>query len=384
MKIAFFSPKPFSKKLGATKNRIELAESLEVLGWETVLIDKDEVMLSSEGGKEFSYNEALKNYLIKNAHKYDVVLYEYDSLPFSRDLFCEKTLFVARPALISYPDTEPKIPLNFRARLSMTYNKLLNSLSFTKASSRSKFENEKAISLSQCDVIQVQNSLDAKLLKSKGFNEKKIIVVPNGISDERRLAFQKEPKNYKEPFTIAFIGTFDFRKGAMDFPFIVKAIIKKHPDCRFKLLGTQGLFTTAAQVLNFFPRKLRHAIKVVPTFEPMELPELLKNCQIGIFPSYLESFGFGALEMMCAGLPVVSYYVPGPSDFILRELFVSVGDKKLLANKVMDLMEDRVKLARLAQEAREEANRFSWSKIAVHTSKIYEHHCKRLNPTTTV
>lgn len=50
MKIAFFSPKPFSKKLGATKNRIELAESLQRLGWKTFLIESEEIKLGSQGG----------------------------------------------------------------------------------------------------------------------------------------------------------------------------------------------------------------------------------------------------------------------------------------------------------------------------------------------
>lgn len=317
--------------------------------------------------------------MIKNAEKYDVVLYEFDSLPYCRDLFCRKTLFIARPALISYPETEPKIPVNFRTRVSFIYHQLLNFLKFSNVSSRKRLEVEKSISLSQSDIIQVQNSLDADLLISKGFDRSKIIVVPNGISDERRSEFQKLPKSYQGHFTIAFIGTFDFRKGAMDFPFIVKAINKKHPDCRFKLLGTKGLFATAEQVLNFFPMKLRHTIEVIPTFEPEELPELLKDCQIGIFPSYLESFGFGALEMMCAGLPVVSYCIPGPSDFILNELLVPVGDKKLLVKKVIELMEDRTKLIQLAKEAQKVADKYNWNKIALSASKIYEYHHGRLN-----
>ena len=39
MKIALCSKGTFSLELGATKNRVEIAESLKKLGWDTTLID---------------------------------------------------------------------------------------------------------------------------------------------------------------------------------------------------------------------------------------------------------------------------------------------------------------------------------------------------------
>lgn len=380
MKIAFFSPKPFSYKLGATKNRIELAESLKILGWETYLITSDQVKADREGVEE-TYNEALKNYLIRHAHKYDIVLYEYNSLPFNRNLFCKKTVFVARPALLFFSDTRLNIPVDLKTRFSSLYHKSLMALRINFNSRNKDPDTEKLASLRQSDVIQVQNKLDAALLIGKGFDKSKIIIVPNGITEERSLNLRKSRLPFEKQFIIAFTGTFDFRKGAMDFPFIVKTLLRQYPDCRFKFLGTKGLFSKTDQVLNFFPKNLRNSIEVIPTFEPEELPELLRDCQIGIFPSYLESFGFGALEMMCAGLPVVSYNVPGPSDFILKDLLVPVGDKKLMVEKVIDLMEDKAKLKRMAQEAREVADEYSWSKIATTTSYIYQQYYKRQNST---
>lgn len=379
MKIAFFSPKPFSYKLGATKNRMELAGNLEKLGWETHLVDKDQVMGNREVVEE-SYNEALKKYLIRHAHKYDVVLYEYNSLPFNRNLFCEKTVFVARPALLFFSDSQINNPVDLRTRLSLNYHKILTALKINSGSKDKNLDREKITSLEQSDVIQVQNRLDAALLIKKGFDKNKIIVVPNGITEERSLSLRKDRELFQKYFTIAFIGTFDFRKGAMDFPFIVKNLLKKYPDCRFKFIGTKGLYSTADQVLNFFSKKFQKSIEVIPTFEPEELPEILRECQIGIFPSYLESFGFGALEMMCAGLPVVSYNIPGPSDFILKDLLVPVGNKSLMVEKVLNLMEDEAELKRISLEARDIADEYSWSKIALTTSLKYLKHIKKRNP----
>lgn len=375
MKIAFFSPKPFCKQLGATKNRIELAETLETLGWSTFLISRDKVF-SECGEKGITYNEALKHYLIKNASQFDIVLYEYNSLPFNRALFYRYTLFIARPALLFFSDTPVNNPVDFKTRFSLEYHRLIKFLKFWSFSDQRRQDQEKMVSLSQSDLIQVQNSKDAELLVQKGFEREKIIVVPNGISDDRRMKFN-DAQRLHTSMTIAFVGTFDFRKGALDFPHIIKSILKTFPDTRFKFLGTKGLFMEKIQVLSFFPKKVHKALEIIPAFPPEQLPDLLRDCRIGIFPSYLESFGFGVLEMMCSGIPVVSYDIPGPSDFVPQELLVPKGDKDRMVEKVLDLMSNQSKLVSLSEKVRLITNKYNWTTIAQDASQSYlEHHRK--------
>ena len=79
----------------------------------------------------------------------------------------------------------------------------------------------------------------------------------------------------------------------MDFPRILKALKTKFPDIQLNLLGTNGLFSGKEEVLAFFPEKDHKNIKVIPKFKAADLPELLSTSHVGVFPSYLESFGFG-------------------------------------------------------------------------------------------
>lgn len=227
------------------------------------------------------------------------------------------------------------------------------------------------MSLTESDLIQVQNTYDASWLIDKGFKRNKIIVVPNGISKKRLPVFKAIQRNFEPPFKIAFVGTFDFRKGAMDFPHIVERILEDFPETEFKLLGTKGLFINKEQVLKFFPKKLRTSLTVIPSFEPMDLPLLLSDCHVGIFPSYFESFGFGALEMMCAGLPVVAYKSAGPTDYIIKDLLVEVGDKKLMAEKVIELLGNRKSLTYFSELAGRVTEEYNWGKIAVESLEIY-------------
>ncbi|KGO87436.1 hypothetical protein Q765_07155 [Flavobacterium rivuli WB 3.3-2 = DSM 21788] len=373
MKIGLFTPGIISLKLGAVKNRIELAESLKNYGWETHLMGRVEIGLAANNYDIRAYRESLKDYLVKKADFYDVVLYEYDTLPYDRSLFSKKTLFIARPALLHYNYETIKIKYDSKTLIKHFLKKLI-SLDLNAVSKEQRISNEYGeVSLRNADVIQVQSVRDKELLVTKGYSKNKILIVPNGISDERYKLFDEVTfDNRGDDLTIAFIGTFDFRKGAMDFKFIIDYIKKEFPKAKFVLLGTKGLFSTVEDVLRFLPKKYWNDISVYPRFEPLELPKYLSGCHIGIFPSYFESFGFGALEMMAAGLPVVSYAVSGPSDYAIPELLVPIGNKHSLAKKVVDLFKDKKKLALLSNESKIISKKYNWNDIAKKVSEEYK------------
>lgn len=376
MKIALCSKGNFSLEKGFTKNRIELAESLQKLGWETLLVDKEMLGIPSE--EKYNANKhslALKEYLIKNQYQFDVVLYEYDTLPFDRSVFDKSTLFVARPAILDFHFSTIKFRYNLKAKLSHIYRNFLDRL-YGKEKDSEVLLNKIQYCLEQSDLIQVQNIKDRNLLIARGFDAKKIIIVPNGITSGRILMFDTNSRKYQEPFTVAFVGTFDFRKGAMDFSTIYGILKKRFPAIKLKLMGT---IYSEDEVLNFFRKKHHASIEVIPKFMSAELPELLKDCHIGVFPSYLESFGFGALEMMCAGLPVVAYDSPGPSDFVLPELLVPAGDKHALAKKILEMLENLEYLEQKARQAREVViSNYCWDDIAKNVDVHYRFYSSNL------
>lgn len=373
MKIAFFTPTPFDKKYGAAKNRIELADALTLRGNETFLIGNKDLGLQ-EGkmvtGEKYCF--ALKDYLIKNANLFDIILYEYDTLPFERELFSSSTVFIARPALVYYHFDQIHIPVDLKTKIS----RILRKFKFL-GNNKIKSSTERNIvskSLSNADVIQVQNTMDKKLLLNK-FPQKNVILVPNGIGEDRFWKFQNVKRSFND-FSdfpkIAFVGTFDYRKGAIDFKYIVKEIVKIKPNVEFHFLGSLGLFTTEKAILKFFPAELRNNIKVIPHFKPDDLPSLLSKCHIGLFPSYLESFGFGALEMMCSGLPVLAYNCPGPCDFILEELLFEVGSKEKLTSKLAQLIQNRAEVEKYSSEARELSKNYRWINISEKVENLYK------------
>ena len=73
------------------------------------------------------------------------------------------------------------------------------------------------------------------------------------------------------------------------------------------------------KVESFFEFENRTLLNIVPTYNTLELNELLKNVKVGISPSYIEGFGLAIVEQLACGIPVVAYKVPGPKD-ILNQL----------------------------------------------------------------
>lgn len=170
---------------------------------------------------------------------------------------------------------------------------------------------------------------------------------------------------------MGFVGTFDFRKGAAEFPALVDAVAKEIPDVSFHLYGTAGLFQTAEQVTQHFPLHLRTKLHIVPRFIASELPSLLAECRVGMFPSYLEGFPFGVLEMLASGLPVVAYDVPGPPEMVPRRWLVAPGDVFGMSAKIVELLKNPLALTDSRREAKRIAQSFTWESVARRTISLY-------------
>ena len=156
----------------------------------------------------------------------------------------------------------------------------------------------------------------------------------------------------------------------------MESICEAVPGTRFRLLGTAR---DEATVLAMFPRRFRNIIEVVPRYAPEELPNLLAPCSVGVFPSYIEGFGLGVLEMLAASIPVIAYNSPGPPMMLPGEYLVPRGGVEALSKGVVGLLKDREALVTARAWAKARSGEFCWAQIARKTSEIYgEHLQKRL------
>jgi len=229
------------------------------------------------------------------------------------------------------------------------------------------------------DLINVSSEDDFSIVRDgMGFGDK-VVRFPLGISDERRAGFEEaslKPALRLRSKTVAFIGTWNSRKGSRDWPEIFSRLRAREPRVRLLLLGT-GI--AESQVRRDFPADAQPAITVVPSYETTELPRLLAGATVGAFPGYLEGFGFSVLEKLAAGLPTVAYDSPGPRDMLgrlPRPMMVPRGDVSEFSASIAKVLNfSEAEYDAYAEQCRRTAATFSWSKIARATLATY---CERL------
>ena len=374
MKLLFCCHTPLSKELGTPKGLLELSEHLRPLGWECDVRGRNDIMEGAQAAGGEDFNGALRLYLQRNAANYDVVEYDHKFLPYPRTDFALTTLLVARSFLLiqhleKFPTPTPK---SWKTRLKAA-------LKASSARARAQqLLHDSNITVREADLINVNNSDAKDELVAQGLSPDKIVVFGRAIDEKRRASFDAISSELPASPIIAFVGSYDYRKGADDFPLLVRTVVARFPQARFKLLGTGGLFASAEQVRAFFSPALNAQIEVVPRFKAEDLPRLLSDCSVGVFPSYREGFGFGVLEMLAASLPVVAYNAPGPPMMLPAPYLVPIGDVAAMSARVIELLSapEQLRAARLWAKARSQD--FRWTDIAQRTSDAYQQHWRAL------
>lgn len=376
MKILLCSPIPtLDPRLGAARVALDFASGLDELG-----VDYDLYPRADQTIARVDYAAHLQEFLPRVASQYDVVDYPFHAKPWIESASGSgSTLKVARIMLLPHHedfDPDPQPPKSFYRSFRSVARVICGRKKPPLYSPEIRRDMDDNIR--RAHLTNVGNTADRECLIRLGFDEKKIKVFPYGLTTAAVAAFDEihaRPDQVSRTPTIAFLGTFDYRKGCLDFPDIVSRIASSVPRVRFRLLGTRGMMQTANQVRLFFPKKMRERIEIHPSFDPAELPQLLADCSVGIFPSYREGFGIAVVEMLAAGLPVFAYDVAGPCDILPKAWLVERGATIELSRRVIKALNapDNRRLD-LSNQAIAASRRFHWHQIAADTIDCYSQH----------
>src|SRR5688500_11866471 len=223
-------------------------------------------------------------------------------------------------------------------------------------------------SVQHCDLLNLPNSDELLCIRDEMQSAKPAIVQPYGLEPARRQALldaaaPTETRCRKKK--AAFIGMWSPRKGAKDWAQIIRRIRARVPDACFLFLGTM---IDTKDVWNDLGFRSADFVEIVPQFNPDELPQLLSDCAVGAFPSYVEGFGMAVVEQLAAGLPTVAYDAPGPRDILrddFAEFLITPGDAARLSETVAGIFErGPARYQELSERAAQTALRFSWPTIA--------------------
>src|SRR5258708_5167855 len=349
---------------------MELADAMGNVGWQCTVVSDQEIapgVRSRSGiGRIRYFSAALRRFLQIHAAAYDVVDYDHIYLPYSRTQFSASTLMVARSVLLVHHFDRIRLP-----RLETRTWRATALISGPRRWASQEFARRLADrTLRSSDLINVLNELDRSELERRGLRPEKIVVIPPGLTGRRLRAFSSnDPSVLPGRPRIAFVGTLDPRQGASDISEIMTRVSGEIADVKIRLMGVRNLTTN--DVMDLFPARLHAHLEIYREFRPEDLPGLLSDCSVGIFPSRIEGFGFGVLEMLAAALPVVAYNAPGAPMMLTSDYLVSPGDAAGMARKVVDLLSSPQRLIAARHWAKRRSTDFRWERSAQTTSDMY-------------
>lgn len=371
MKILLCCPCPPIREFGIGKHVLELAESLRAEGCICDVVSPNQVKAAFPAFSD-DYSRSLRAYLLIYAKNYDVVDYDHTHLPFPRSEFAAQTLFVARSFLLRHHLVYINIPK--RRLWKSKLRRWLYAWWLDPYRDRLGMQDAQT-TIDEADLVNVLNDDEFKTLVAGKTPASKIATIGLGLSKRHLDQFHQLPVEVSSHPTVVSIATFDCRKGAVEMPALLARIWQAVPDVHFRLLGGRR---SPLMIYSVFPKAMRSKIEVIPEYNQESLPSLLASCTLGIFPSYIEGFPIGVLEMLAGALPVIAYRAPGAPMMLPDEWLVPRGDFRALADKAVHLLRSPGLLTIARQQARARSFDFSMKEVARKTMGIYLQHLANL------
>lgn len=175
---------------------------------------------------------------------------------------------------------------------------------------------------------------------------------------------------------LVFIGEWNDRKGAGAAARIVNRMLAEHERMTVRFVGTRS---TPEATLALITPSLWDRVEVVPAYRRADLPALLADRSILIFPSLQEGAPLAVLEAMAAGLAVVASDVPGPREMVAASnggMVVPASDVEAFCDVIRVWLSDPERLMRIRRAAWSWGVAQDWEGVARELSDC----CFRIRP----
>ena len=118
---------------------------------------------------------------------------------------------------------------------------------------------------------------------------------------------------------------------------------------------------------------LENRVKFLGHVEDHDLPTLYSGCEVFVYPSLYEGFGFPVLEAMACGVPVITSRVSSlPEVADDAAVLIDPYDIISIRDAMMETLTDKNKNIELREKGLKRVSIFSWTKTAQQTLSLYE------------
>lgn len=158
---------------------------------------------------------------------------------------------------------------------------------------------------------------------------------------------------------ITFIGRLEIRKGLIELTKAIPAIFEAVPEAQFRFIGkVEHSIVPGLTMKEYIEKELERYqdrisfLKVTPS----EIPDVLKETDVCVFPSLWENFPNVCLEAMSAGRAIVASKEGGMKDMledVNAGLLINPLNPKEIAEAIIKLLKNRDLRVEMGREARE-------------------------------
>ncbi len=230
-------------------------------------------------------------------------------------------------------------------------------------------------------IICCSQSTKEDLLESFDFPESHVTVIHQGVDrsvfyplcDEERNKAAEDLKQWgiEQPF-LFFVGTSEPRKN-LENTLRAFALLKSDQQFSGKLViaGMKGWMKESneelAKRLN-----LKDDIVYCGYISDSTLRALYNLCEVFVFPSFYEGFGFPILEAFCCGAPVVTSNSSSCAEVAGdAAVLVDSYDPGKIAQAIEEIIKDDGRRDLLSRKGFKRSRNFSFLKTAQETFKVY-------------
>jgi phosphatidylinositol alpha-mannosyltransferase len=191
-------------------------------------------------------------------------------------------------------------------------------------------------------------------------------IVPNGVD---LSAARPDDSRPHDELRIVFVGRAEERKGL---PVLLRAFEA------LRGVGVDARLTVAGPTAEEVEPMLldREGIELAGQVDDAEKWRLLGQADLLCAPSLGgESFGMVLTEAFASGTPVVASDIAGYRDVVRRGrdgVLVPAGDAVALGETLLELASEPARRSKMAEAARERAERFAWPNVAREVESVYE------------
>lgn len=216
-------------------------------------------------------------------------------------------------------------------------------------------------------VIAVSQYTAQMIVSRYKIDTAKVRIVHNAFTLEDNRVFTKE-RIFKGP-TILFLGRLTLQKGPDYYLDVAEKVLEKHPSARFIMAGTGDM---ARKLLRRSAKlKLKNRFLFAGFLNRKQVEIILQASDIYVLPSVSEPFGISPLEAMAFGVTSIISKQSGVSEVVHNAYKVDYWDVDLMAQTIIELIENPQKRIAMGFNGMKEVNRIHWNEAADKIRKVY-------------